>query len=148
MVVKIGKTPSEPNRVNKTFNVIAELDATILNGSNILTPTLEIAFSDDYFTCNYLYVPDFKRYYFITDMTLSRGNIYIVKCKVDVLQTYSSEIRAQTAILKRNELDYNTYLPDNKILVFKNTQTQAKKFSKSFTPDVNGFSFVLQIAGG
>ena len=52
---------------------------------------------------NYLYCEYLGRYYFINDITFSKGGIVELSCHVDVLQTYASAILSREAYVTRQE---------------------------------------------
>ena len=66
-------------------------------------------------TCNYCYIEDFKRYYYINDIKVVRNNIYSISCSVDVLMTYKHYITSSTQYVSRQENTYNELLVDNMV---------------------------------
>ena len=70
------------------------------DNSSVMTPTLIVAVDDDIFDSNYVYIEDFERYYFITDITVSQQYL-IVNCKIDVLYTFKDNIREMSGYYKR-----------------------------------------------
>ncbi len=77
---------------------------------------------------NYVYIPDFERYYFVRDITVLRKNIYQLSLHCDVLYSFKDVIYAQRAYISRSESDYDITLPDER-RVIKNTFTVSE-----FTP--------------
>lgn len=61
---------------------------------------------------NYLYVPSFSRYYWITDITYELGE-WEVSCVCDVLATYKTEIGASSQYVTRAAAEQDPYLIDN-----------------------------------
>ena len=64
---------------------------------------------------NYVYIPDFNRYYFINDITSVRQNLWRLTLHVDVLMSYKKEIGNTKAFVSRNEFDFNPDIDDNLI---------------------------------
>ena len=65
------------------------------------------------FDYNYAYIPDFKRYYFITDISSFRTNLWRIDMKVDVLKTYEHDIISQTQYVSRYESASSYNYKDN-----------------------------------
>lgn len=66
---------------------------------------------------NYMYIPEFGRYYFITNITGDAGNRAFVHGHVDVLMTYQDEIKQCKCIANRSTSNYNWYLQDSRRLI-------------------------------
>lgn len=67
----------------------------------------------DLVTCNYCVIPEFGRKYFITDIVPQAGNLVTLNCHVDVLGTYSDEIKHCQLIAARSSNQPNYYLQDD-----------------------------------
>ena len=65
--------------------------------------------------CNYIYVPDFQRYYFVDSVDILDGQRAQYKCSVDVLNTYKAGIynNRQVVIRTAAKDSANFYLTDN-----------------------------------
>lgn len=92
---------------------------------------------------NYCYVSDFRRYYYVTNVTILRNTIFEITCHVDVLMSYKESIRSNTAIVLRQENDYNLYLNDGVFKVYQNPIVLTREFPTGFTTH----SYVLAVAG-
>ena len=92
---------------------------------------------------NYAYIPEFKRYYFITNIESVRNNVWRVSFHVDVLFTYREQIKRNSAIIERNENQYDLKLNDG---LFK-TQQNPRIAQIPFPSGFNTWNFVLAIAG-
>ena len=66
-------------------------------------------------TCNYVYIPDFNRHYFVNDITIVRNNLYRLSLHVDVLMSYKNEISNVNALVSRNEFDYDPDIYDREL---------------------------------
>ena len=73
-------------------------------------------FINDYvLSANYVYIPDFNRYYDINDMTSVRQNLWRLSLHVDVLMSYKKEINNTNAFVSRNEFDYDPDIYDREL---------------------------------
>lgn len=66
-------------------------------------------------SANYVYIPDFNRYYFINDITSVRQNLWRLSLHVDVLMSYKKEIQNNYAFVSRNEFDYDPDIYDREL---------------------------------
>ena len=79
--------------------------------SSILAPAVRIAgYPENHplhppglFQHNYAYIPDFRRYYFITNWVYNGDNTWTASCEVDVLATYADNIRHSPCYVERAE---------------------------------------------
>ena len=119
MDVTLGKITAPPNQVVK--NMLSSpkhtYQAVFTRGEclDVRNPTIDIHVND--FTTvsryNYCYIPDLKRYYYIDDIS-AEGGIAHVKCRVDVLNSFSKDIKNSTQYVTRQEnKNASPYLQDN-----------------------------------
>lgn len=78
---------------------------------DLLNPTFTIE-SNIVPNCNYCYIEDFNRFYYIDSIKVIRNNLYFISCKVDVLMTYRIFITKSTQYVSRQENTYNELLVD------------------------------------
>lgn len=92
MDIVLYRTVDNNNVVNKTLidEIIIE-NVRLKQPTNILRPTIVIS-SLEPFNLNYAKIPDFNRYYFISDITIHSNGIYVLGLEVDVLMTYKEGI--------------------------------------------------------
>lgn len=72
----------------------------IKDGSGIVNPTLQIATKENVSEWNYCYIPEFNRYYFISEWTYDMGQ-WIASCRCDELATWKSQIGVSTQYIVR-----------------------------------------------
>lgn len=100
------------NSLNRDVGNGTEIPIIIKNNSfNILRPNLLISlkYNTKFFPFNYVYFPDFKRYYFITDVTIVSSGLINISCKVDVLKTYADTIKNSSVLITKST-DYNKFV--------------------------------------
>lgn len=61
---------------------------------------------------NYFYIEEFRRYYFLSSLSVSSGNVAIVTGSVDPLYSFKDQILRNSAMVDRNEFDYDTMQED------------------------------------
>ena len=115
MDVYIYKNTDDERKLNKTLSVQRSVIANIKGTCSITAPTLILSYQGVDF--NYIYVPAWSRYYFVTDIAVTTGGRVEVRCKVDVLMSNIDEILNLNCLILRqeNETLCNKYLVDNKM---------------------------------
>lgn len=144
MTIKLYKTPSEVNKVTKVLNDELSLTGELRESSSVITPIIKIE-DDDLTDYNYAYIPEFGRYYFITNITSVRNDLWEVAMRVDVLMTYATEIKENTAVIARNSNLWNLYYQDEQFKILNYETIQTKTFGYPLTPNSE---IVLICAGG
>lgn len=62
---------------------------------------------------NYFYVQEFKRFYFVTNIVISSGNLVILTGEVDPLYSFKDEILLNQGMIERNEFTLNAFQEDS-----------------------------------
>lgn len=132
--VKFYRTNSPKNKIVKSLTSIGTFSCTLKENTSVLNPVIIIATNENLYNSNYMEIPVFNRKYFITDIRSIGSDRWEVSAHVDVLDTYASAIKSNTAVIRRQENVYNLYLNDPDFLTYNYDRIQTKKF----TP-VSGF---------
>lgn len=143
MNIKFYTNLSEKNSVNKNITLLNDFTGTLREESSIIDPVFTITSISNLATCNYAYIPDFGRYYFINNIKCLRNNYYQVSMHVDVLMTYKDQILANSAIIERNETQYDLKINDGLFKTQQNPRIAQFEFPNGFT----NWDFVLAVAG-
>lgn len=104
---------AEPNSFPKVLGSAIRYQGDLRDECDILNPVITIAGLNPNNTFNYCYIPDFKRYYFITESSVVRTGLIEFNLHVDVLQSWSSQILELDCYILRNEYNYNSMICDN-----------------------------------
>lgn len=102
MKIKLYYNSSENNVIGKTLSEVIELDGNLRDSSDITNPVIMIT-SDTKPNANYAYIDNFNRFYFISEITAYRSNSFILKLKVDVLESYKEQIKKLKVVLSGTE---------------------------------------------
>lgn len=148
MRIVLYQNSSEMNRVDKSLTEWQILDGTLRDSCSILEPSVTVYLDRVPSFVNYMYIEEFGRYYFITGVTSVVNGLWAISGHVDVLSTYKAQIRTLSAIINRQENQYNLYLDDDKFLVNAQRKMWTKVFPNQLEPATGQPSFVLTIAGG
>ena len=101
-----------PSGAGETFEI------TLKNGCSFLSPTFLLSAE----TFSYNYCNFNGRYYWVTDITSVRNNLFEVQCSVDVLASWKNEIMATTAFVEYSSSDTNQNITDSRNIVTQNTE--------------------------
>lgn len=146
--VSIGTCASEKRALDKTFSAVTTATGTLRNESNVVNPSILVEVGvGTIATCNYMEIPTFGRKYYITDMTSMGDNLTLVSGHCDVLSTYASGIRQNTAIVARSATqgNWNLLMTDNQIKLNNRKKIIVRKGFTAFPK--NQFSMVLITLG-
>lgn len=142
--IVLQKNNSENNRVTKSVDPILTVSGVLKEETSIIDPVIKIECDLAAVTgCNYLTITNFGRSYFVNNIRSIRNGLVEFSCHVDVLSSFASDIRGNTAIVKRQENTWNLYLNDGTFKVYQNPNVLTKAFPSGFTTQ----EFVLAIAG-
>ena len=141
MIVNFYNAKIKKNEINKTLGTAIVKTCELKNGSSIEDPVLYMQHDTSLFACNYVYIPDFGRYYFISGREIAEHTEYIT-CHVDVLKTYANDIKASTGTATRSNY-YNKDIPDNMVVEIPTDKIQYRKLSQPIT----GETYICIIGG-
>lgn len=142
--ILIQQNQSEKNKVDKDVTTLATITGTLRQETSIIDPVFIIAGDlDDYVGVNYCTVDSFGRSYFVNNIRSVRSGLVELTCHVDVLSSFATQIRTNSAIIRRQENNWNLYLNDGTFKVYQNPIVLTKAFPSGFTTQ----EYVLAVAG-
>ena len=135
---------AERNRVDKTsyLSKREDLTGTLRDSTSIVNTAVTVQL-DSAPEFNYAYIPEFKRYYFITDITAVSNKLWFISMTCDVLMTYRKAIRNCEGFIDRCENVYNLKIPDNKMVFENGEDIELTVIPNTYLHDTE-YSFVLQ----
>lgn len=145
MDIVLSVNNSEKNKIGKTLTDTTTFSGTLREETSILNPVVVIE-GDDLTGFNYAYISAFSRYYFITDITSVRNNLWRVSLKVDVLESFGTQIKNQYAVIVASETNENSdYLEGPQWKAKVKTLTDILPFSNGL---LDTGEYILITAGG
>ena len=152
MNIKFYKSLSDNNVINKTITEITTKDCRLLDATSLTRPSLRVRIDNRIIGANYLYIPNFSRYYFINEITFDGADM-IISANVDVLMSVKDELLALPAIIARSEKAYNLSLPDDSIPQSAKREQQVISFTGGESVDASKLStetpcYVISVIGG
>ena len=122
------------------------------DGCSITKPVLEITTTTQGMTntglLNYAYIPNFNRYYYITDWVLT-GTIAVAYMQVDPLASFKTAILNESLYVLRSSGNYSGFIRDNKYpLLASVPQYSGDMRANPLQPGSNSFGvFVVGVVG-
>lgn len=119
MKLILYKNKAESNRLDKTdyLEKIYELDGTLRDKCSIISPIIQVQLVEltKICQCNYAYIADFGRYYYIDDVVGEYNSIVTLYMRSDPLMSFKDPILDLDVVALRNEYNYSYKLIDEKL---------------------------------
>ena len=144
MQIKFYKNYSEKNKIGKSLSSELTLNGNLRDECSITSPSILVEATSlvDY---NYCYIPEFKRYYFISDITSVRNNLWRVSLKCDVLESFKSDILNSSCIVKKQQnQSYSNNIDDGSYINRVDNFIEIANYQNGFNADGE---FILLTAG-
>lgn len=112
------KNSAEIHRVDKTnyLEKVGTIDGVFRDNTSITNISINIEY-DRLIDFNYVYIPSFNRYYYVTDITLINYGLYEISLSVDVLMSYKDALYNCKGFIDRNEFTNNPNIVDTKRVI-------------------------------
>lgn len=136
---------SERNVVDKTLALAFTLSGYLRDESSVIDPVIEIRATADISLCNYAYISEFHRYYYIRNIEVIRTNLYRLTLHSDPLTSFKDSILANSGTISRQENNWDLYLNDEMFKIDGRRRTQTYPFDTAFKPTLD---YVLVFGGG
>lgn len=146
MVLNLYTNNDDDKVVTKNITTLVTLTGTLRDDCSIIDPVIMI--SSDSFNnamaaaCNYAMIPEFGRYYFVKNITLS-GKFWVIEMHVDVISSFQTQLKKLDAVVARQENRYNLYLQDGMFRTYQNPNISVLPFGGSF----DTYQYILLVAG-
>lgn len=127
---------SERKVIGKSLRTLGTVTGVLKGDASITSPTFIVEANSSYFNgVNYLYWEETNRYYYIDDIQALTGGRMLFICSVDVLESFSTQIKQQTAILDKQQTLSNMYYNDGSFKKDTREFYTIKSFSNGFNDD-------------
>ena len=144
MNITFYKNSSEKEKIGKSLSSGLTLSGNLRDECSITSPSILVEATSlvDY---NYCYIPEFKRYYFISDITSVRNNLWRVSLKCDVLESFKSDILNSSCIVnKQQNQSYSNNIDDGSYINRVDSFIEIANYQNGFNADGE---FILLTAG-
>lgn len=148
MTVTLYSSPGERNILNRSKAQLQSMTAVQATDIlNVETPEILLDANSNVLSCDYVFISEFSRYYFINAKEIVNGNQYKLYLESDPLESFKKSIFASQAIAKRSTNKGNPEIEDP-LMVFKNIpKYETRKCPTGFAPDGTGSCYVFILGG-
>lgn len=155
--INIGYTKSPKNELEKKIVWKYKLNGVLKEECDIDNPVISLRIGDnvgikvpDITLCNYMYIPNFNRYYFIEKFKTIRNIFLEVSGDIDPLQSFKDDIYENDGMVIRtaSKEDADYYIDDG----FMTIESDDNTFQQNFSGGQNHFTkahsnYILILAG-
>ena len=144
MNLTLYKNLSEKNKIGKDLHNNLSLNGNLREESSIINPTILVEHSN-LWVYNYAYIPDFNRYYFVSEITSVRNSLWRVSLKVDVLESFKNDILNLNCIVdKQQNQSYSNNIDDGSYINKADSFIEIANYQNGFN---SSGEFILITAG-
>ena len=110
-------TNDNDNVINKDLELKYEFNIKYKDNTDLVTPTIIVNDKNEmnFQECNYCYLADFNRYYFIRTIENMNNNLWGLHLECDVLESFKHDILISEAEYTRN-IKQGDYIQFNNVL--------------------------------
>lgn len=136
MNIELYVTNDVEIKVDKALTALSTVTGHIKEVCDRLAPTITFKVEDlaSLELCNYVYIPDFRRYYYRGKITHNAKDLE-VSFRVDPLMSWSSELKLNSATITRNQFMSNGYLVDNNYKAYAYKECVTRQFPNALDDD-------------
>lgn len=102
MEIRLYYTRNANNTINKVLENERVFQINFKDIADEINPTVKIKHNEK-LKVNYAYIPDFERYYFITNIEVYPTAINTLSLEVDVLESFKEDILESNATVSRSK---------------------------------------------
>lgn len=144
MIANFYKNLSDKRYITKNItNIRNDIQIVLKDNTDMKNPVIIVSNFSNLKDCNYIYIQEFERYYYINNMEFSQQRV-LLYCTCDVLMSFKDEILNLNCVIKRQENRKNLYLDDEKYKAYAYSRITTKPFPSGF----NRQAFIIAVAGG
>ena len=144
MQIKFYYNSSEKNKIGKSLSKEITMNGNLRDECSVISPTILVEHSN-LAGYNYAYIPEFNRYYFITEITSVRNNLWRISLKVDVLESFKTDILNLNCIVdKQQNQSYSNNIDDGSYINRADSFIEIANYQNGFN---SSGEFILITAG-
>ena len=148
MVALLYRNTSDNRVISKNITLIKEVSIELKSNVDFISPTIFLQTFNGCEDANYLYIEEFKRYYFVNNINHLTGGRISLSCSVDVLMSNKDNILSLSCIIDKQENASSNfsdkYIDDGSFVTECRTFNSIINFPNGFNDNAE---FILITAG-
>lgn len=137
---------SAPNVVHKSITQLTSMSGDLIEDVNVQNVVIHIPYFENFASCNYAYIPEFKRYYYVKVDVLN-GERLKLTMRSDPLMSFYNQYKNSQCIARRSSSNFNVEIADQLLRYRPQPIYIRRKTGSHFTPSSSGGCYVLTIGG-
>ena len=137
---------SDVNHLNKNISLQATASCDFKAPIDVENPVIYINAGAGYDNVNYLYIPEFGRYYFAKCIG-GTSNTLTFECVSDPLMSFKTGILNSPAVVSRNPWHYDKYINDSRLPIESRSYRSTYKFPHTTRFDGTNNCYILTTIG-
>lgn len=133
MEIKFYNNMSDNRCIRKKLLSEFSLSGNLRDSCSIMYPVITIE-NSSVMRYNYAYIPEFRRYYFIKNITSFRTNLWTVEFEVDPLMSFKGDILAMQVVVDKQSSESigDEYIDDGSLVTDNYTFKSIYNFADGF----------------
>lgn len=146
MQVTLYNTSSAHNVVRKQMTQLKVITGELKENTYMERIVMNVTYFADYYRCNYAYIPDFHRYYYVTVELIDGAQVRLIM-KSDALTSFYDGYKNSKIIARRSSSSCNPNIVDTASPFKPQPVIIDTKCNFNFTPSSSGYCYVLAMGG-
>ena len=145
MQVQFFYNKSDERQIYKELIPGETLNGTLREESSLINPIILFQ-SDSVMKYNFMYIPEWNRYYFIRGKESYRNHLYYITAEVDVLMSFKNDIANCQVVIDKQTMPENgdEYIDDGSLVSDNYMFNRVYNFSNGFNENP---TYILICAG-
>ena len=144
--VTLYNTSSAHNVVHKQKIQLKTMSGVLKENCYMERITMNVTYFSDYYRCNYAYIPEFHRYYYVNVELIDGDQVRLIM-KSDALSSFYDGYRNSKVIARRSSSSVNPNIVDNASPFKPQPKIITRKVDFKFNPTSSGYCYVLAMGG-
>ena len=103
-------TDDSKKAIKKNLTKLSTKNCIFKDGFSIIEPHLLIEYTSELLKCNYLYIKELTRYYFVTNINLQNGRYMEFDCNAHDLMNWQSYIKNKKFYIERQVKTFSSLI--------------------------------------
>ena len=146
ITVTLMNTSSAHNVVHKQNTTLKTISGKLKEDTYMEQITMNVEYFEDYYRCNYAYIPEFHRYYYVRVELLDGAQVRLVM-KSDALSSFYDGYKNSKIIAKRSSSNCNPNIIDTASPFKPQPRIIHRRTAFGFTPSSTGRCYVFTLGG-